>query len=516
MNSSLHTIRKQTLQFQYNGNADGFALQKDVSDWCNFNLIPAIEQQLDLLDFGDNFLTIDKLKIEATANKNDWQQKIRDELIFSLKQKLINYKPKFKEEPDNKRASRARKLDELILYYFENGFLPWWGLALIADDFDAVLQNWVTEEMSPARIDFIVKELKQKASKTLVERILTQVRQDFFFQFLKNIYKQEVEMISHTESFIKEVIVSHSSTAQQKAISLAVYRFLLTMMIENEGIINTDILLQYIFGEVRQTKIASKLLKPTFERIDKTANPVKMAWQQLLEKEIKKQVSGGKKFQLSVDKTITKTELNPEEKEITDIAKDEKRLQYNKLIDRLTNKESVKQSQNDRVAELQEGIYIDNSGAVIFAAFLPALFKQLKLENDGVLQNTDLAAMLIQYCVTGNAKIAEYELVLPKIMCGIDIEFPVNTKIKISTSQMKEVDDLLLALIEHWSVLKNTSVDGLRESFLKRSGKLSIENNNWLLQIEQRPYDMLLQQLPWGISMIKLPWMKKLLITEWV
>jgi hypothetical protein len=81
---------------------------------------------------------------------------------------------------------------------------------------------------------------------------------------------------------------------------------------------------------------------------------------------------------------------------------------------------------------------------------------------------------------------------------------------------MKEADEMLLALIEHWSVLKNTSIDGLRESFLKRSGKLSIENNNWLLQIEQRPYDMLLQQLPWGISMIKLPWMKKLLITEWV
>jgi len=106
--------------------------------------------------------------------------------------------------------------------------------------------------------------------------------------------------------------------------------------------------------------------------------------------------------------------------------------------------------------------------------------------------------------------------VLPKLLCGIDIEFPINTNIRITDDQMKEVDEMLLAIIEHWSVLKNTSIDGLRESFLKRSGKLTIENREWLLQIEQRPYDMLLQQLPWGISMIKLPWMKKLLITEWV
>lgn len=93
MNSSLNTIRRQTLQFQYNGNADGFALQKEVSDWCNFTLIPEIEQQLDALELGDNYFTINKLEIEATVYSNDWKQKISNELIFGLKQKLSDYKP---------------------------------------------------------------------------------------------------------------------------------------------------------------------------------------------------------------------------------------------------------------------------------------------------------------------------------------------------------------------------------------------------------------------------------------
>jgi hypothetical protein len=81
---------------------------------------------------------------------------------------------------------------------------------------------------------------------------------------------------------------------------------------------------------------------------------------------------------------------------------------------------------------------------------------------------------------------------------------------------MKEVDEMLLSLIEYWAVLKNTSIDGLRESFLKRNGKLSRLNDEWLLQVEQKPFDMLVQQLPWSISMIKLPWMTHLLKTEWV
>jgi hypothetical protein len=535
MNSSLHTIRKQTLQFQYNGNADGFALQKEVSEWCNFTLIPEIEQQLELFDLGEDYFTIDKLEIEATTNKNNWQQKLRDELIFSLKQKLSNYKPSLKEAGKAKSISKSGKLDELILFYFEFGYLPWWGKALITDDFETVLQNWIREEMSSLRADFIRKELRQKASKILIERILNQVPQELIFQLLKNIYKQEIEIISHTESFLKEVIVSNTSATQKKAIKEAVDRFLLTMMIEKEGNFNKKLLLQFFFKEAKKIDTSWKMLTPASGKVNRIANPVRKAWQTLLLKEMKRQ--DNKKQILSVNeiKSATevkkdsrlqkypaaakknKTDLLTEHVENIDIKNVEKenRLQYNKLIDKLTNPNSLKKSKDNLVSELQEGIYIDNAGAVIFAAFLPALFKQLALEKDGVIQNPDLAALIIQYCITGNAKIAEYELVLPKILCGLDIEFTVNTNAQITAEQMREADEMLLSLIEYWSVLKNTSIGGLRESFFRRSGKLSMANSEWFLQVKQKPFDMLLQQLPWSISMIKLPWMTNLLKTEW-
>jgi hypothetical protein len=516
MNRSLHTIRKQTLQFQYNGNADGFALQKEVGEWCNFNLIPEIEQQLDLLDLDDNYFTIDKLEIEATAGNHDWQQKIRDELIYSLKRKLNSFETKFTEKESNKSVNRTRKLDELILYYFENGYLPWWGNALITDNFETVLQSWIRNEMPQTRADFIRSELKQIASKPLLDRIINQIPHELFFQLLKNIYKQEPEIIGYTESFFKEIIVGNTPPARQKAITKAFYSFLLIMIIENEGTIETGLVAQFVYEELMKTKTSPLLLQPVSGKIDKTANPVKSAWQQLLFQELKKQESS---FQIQPhpeEVTLTPPEINPEEEDSDEITQKEKRFRYNKLIDKLTNPDFVKKSQDERTAELQEGIYIDNAGAVIFAAFIPGLFSQLKLVNDGTINNPDLAAMIIQYCVTGNAKIAEYELVLPKILCGLPTEYPVNTNTKITAGEMKEVDEMLQSLIEYWSVLKNTSVDGLRESFFKRNGKLSLMKTEWLLQVEQRPYDMLLQQLPWSMSMIKFPWMKNLLRTEWV
>jgi hypothetical protein len=212
---------------------------------------------------------------------------------------------------------------------------------------------------------------------------------------------------------------------------------------------------------------------------------------------------------------IRKKQKTKNESEIVITDKEEQPL-YNKFIDKLTKPDSSKKSREELITELKEGIFIDNAGAVIFAAFIPALFKKLDLEKDGHIANPDLTALIIQYCVSGHSDIAEYELVLPKILCGLDIETPVNTNIRLTEEQMSEANEMLQALIEYWSVLKNTSIDGLRESFLKRSGKLSFENNEWMLLVEQRPYDMLLERIPWSISMIKLPWMTNLLKTEWV
>ena len=87
--------------------------------------------------------------------------------------------------------------------------------------------------------------------------------------------------------------------------------------------------------------------------------------------------------------------------------------------------------------------------------------------------------------------------------------------ITLSPEMLDECDDLLREVISQWAVLKSTSPDGLRVSFLQRPGKLYTKNDEPHLLIETNVLDVLLDRLPWGTGMIRLPWMEKVLRVEW-
>jgi hypothetical protein len=485
-------ILKQSINFQYNGKADGFALQKEVSDWCKFTLIPEIEQQLDAFSIADDYITIDKLVIDATIDKKDWQQQIRNELMLSLNKKLSDYQPRFKTAAF-KNHTVSRKLDELILFYFEKGYLPWWGKALIKNDFKTVLHSWIKAVIPQATADHISIQLQHIITKPVIERIINQVTPPLYFQFLKNIFKSEAGLIDAAAVFFKEIIPVEMAAVKQAAIKKSVYSFMLNMLVKNQGKIDTPLLLSFFYEELKMQQTAAAILKPAAAKTAQINTPFKIAWQQLLIEENK----------------IAATK-------ISGTVKARGKLKYNKTIDNLTGPDADKILKTDTQILPPEGIYIENSGAVIIAAFLPNLFQKLKLSSNHSIVNSNLAAMMIQYAVSGKKIMAEHELVLPKILCGINLDLPVNTNTRLTANQIKDADEMLAAVIEYWAVIKNTSIAGLRESFLKRNGKLSLVDDEWLLQVEQKPYDMLLQQLPWSISMIKLPWMKNLLKTTWI
>jgi hypothetical protein len=166
--------------------------------------------------------------------------------------------------------------------------------------------------------------------------------------------------------------------------------------------------------------------------------------------------------------------------------------------------------------EARAGFYIDNAGLVLLHPFLPRFFEHLGVAAAGNMLKPDHALALLHYLVTGQSDAPEYTLTLPKILCQIPLEAPLETKVVLAEAEKEEATALLEALIRHWAVLRNTSPDGLRDTFLIRSGKLSRRpDGDWLLQVEPKSYDILLDQLPWGIATIKLPWMQPLLWVEW-
>ena len=97
----------------------------------------------------------------------------------------------------------------------------------------------------------------------------------------------------------------------------------------------------------------------------------------------------------------------------------------------------------------------------------------------------------------------------------MEIADVVNTDIRLSSEQKEESQLLLESVIEHWAVLKNTSVDGLRNSFLQRAGKLTWQQGKWKMIVEDKGFDLLIDYLPWQFRMIKLPWMPWMLEVNW-
>lgn len=163
--------------------------------------------------------------------------------------------------------------------------------------------------------------------------------------------------------------------------------------------------------------------------------------------------------------------------------------------------------------------YITNAGLVLVWPFLTALFERLgyltERQFQGIEQTTR-AAYLLQFLATGEEQPPEHLLALNKLLCGVGRTLPLVRELPLTADEKATGESLLGAVIARWGdVLKNTSLTGLRETFLQRPGKLVWGDDRVTLTVETKTVDILLDQRPWSIALIKLPWMVLPLYVTW-
>jgi hypothetical protein len=171
----------------------------------------------------------------------------------------------------------------------------------------------------------------------------------------------------------------------------------------------------------------------------------------------------------------------------------------------------------------REPIYIGNAGLVLANPFLPHLFDALGLlgrTEAGKPRLRDEAAAsravhLLQYLVDGRTDAPEPLLALNKVMCGMPIAAPVEREIEATELERETCDMLLRSIVENWPILRNTSIAGLRETFLQRDGKLSYGEVGWRLQVQRKTLDILVDQVPWSIGVVFHAWMPAALHVTW-
>lgn len=171
-------------------------------------------------------------------------------------------------------------------------------------------------------------------------------------------------------------------------------------------------------------------------------------------------------------------------------------------------------------AEDADMFYIQAAGVILLHPFLVRFFRQLDLCEGDAFRNEacrQRAVCLVHHLATGEVRAPEYQLVLPKFLCGMPLNAPLDHAIEIEAAEQSESEALLRAAIAHWNALGKCSPDGLRQGFFQRDGKLEKRESGWHLLVERKAQDILLDRLPqgWGLGMVKLPWLDGLLRIDW-
>ncbi len=171
---------------------------------------------------------------------------------------------------------------------------------------------------------------------------------------------------------------------------------------------------------------------------------------------------------------------------------------------------------DDVVELLKDGSYISQAGLVLLANFLPQFFKNAGyLDKEGAFIEAREIPIVLHYMATGETEVPEWKLTLPKILAGLRPGQHCNTGLQPTTELKKQIDALFAAAIGHWKALKNTSIEGFRETFLNREGVLQARNGFYYLDIEEQTLDILLNYVPWNYTTIRLNWMQSILFVTW-
>lgn len=164
-------------------------------------------------------------------------------------------------------------------------------------------------------------------------------------------------------------------------------------------------------------------------------------------------------------------------------------------------------------------IKIYNSGLILFWPFLTRLFEILSLAKNGVFLNPECrnrAVYILQYLACSDINFPEYKLVLNKLLSGMRPEEHLVPLADLTDEEKESAQSLINGLINNWEKVKNSSPEGIQETFIQRDGILRFQEDKITLVVEKKGFDILMESIPWNIALVKLAWMEEPIYVEWI
>lgn len=475
---------------------------------------------------------------------------------------------KLKDQTDSEISSDKDKIDiieitdqealqiDIFSYFIENGILPWWSEKLTKQALEECCCNQITN--SPHKIKYLLEKYFQDTKQ--LQRIIYQFSDATLLKIANLFNPNLVELIADYDAATKVIFkqLKQTKNISETKLRLDKWQGIFIMLCSSNyfnnsnqsQLIQENILYISISNGINYDEFMKSILaqrdnitqkeinfKTTFTKILQQLSPssqdrkFSQEYQQakLLLKELQELSQNRQAPPRNIQKinqirdeiTLLMNEIqNPDLvknkleqiTQLNKISQITQTLKVNILEDPNYNQPIFKNTVNT-FSDCDE-IYIDNAGLVLLWPFMNAFLSKIALVKDNCFVNMTSrkkAILLLQYLVDGSIEFPEHILPLNKILCGLDLLEPIHTNLDITEQEQLESENLLSAVIQNWSILKNTSIEGLRKAFLQRKGVIKVRDGDWLLQVERESYDVLLDKIPWSIGVVKLPWMNNIL-----
>lgn len=514
-----HLIHSQIIEAGFSDKSPALAGQELLKKRYYEGLLPVLEEIFNSYGQPGNHIRINRLEVDLGQIPEDLpmdllQSRLKEQLEDYFQARYPKTSPSVltsnKEEPFPKNVdekSQKTKSDwEQLLHFIQKGYFPWWSSELERPKskilFTKALEN------SPLRLFQALKGL----SFPQFERVIS----------LCNVSQLKL-LINQTEAgtfqrlvFFQKLIWKISTIEKPKSLKNLYWSLILEVLhVENSSRFHP-----------KEQKSILALAK------NKHLDQIQLVQLLGIFTQVLKSYSVSKSSENSSDIQFLKKESS-----LKSIASIKAKTHFEKVLINLLIKEIqwiegqsidpvkkepleiVKKKEEYPTIEQEDGpLIIQNGGLVLCAAFLPSFFKGQELIKNNAFVSIEAqqkGVIFLQNMLHHVEDFGEEDLILNKILCGMEPEEPMSHFPKLTPKDQKEIGLLLEGMVSYWQALKSSSGKTIAEGFFQREGLLKSIDSGYHLHIQRLAFDLLLDKLPWAISLIKLPWMKKTLTVEW-
>ncbi|MEQ1353488.1 MAG: contractile injection system tape measure protein [Candidatus Acidiferrum sp.] len=558
MHDLRHRIRRQRWVVRTGSAPAAFRLRQRLRDDSQDRLLPAFQKAFDRAAGGEEVLRVPRLVLSLkVASEEVLMERLPELIEQELAEQLRNIlqeQPSAGDKPAGSKASAAQENRlQVLLHYLRTGSVPWEvsvvsasALALRLSEVCRVygreLQAIARSERAPAVFYFRWFQLVPAAEASDVVRSLADSiaqswklpLQEMLGRLLEpeQIYFTRQAQLQLAALLVSEVLPQRESLMAPDLRSIAGRALPLESQALDDFIaaLPVSVLAWFqrrqlagkpprrpsIANSVAGVAAATQQSSLREEIAEPSSSPVNPNRVDIREETSDVDVQTTNSFTAEVSEQIM---MNEGSSELPVTATDAGAFPDEEQLPEAESKE-IQLSPSNSAATEDLPLMVTHAGLILLHPFLSHF-----LESTGTKQPADAglspfvlprAAALLCLLATGEEEVYEYDLVFIKILLGLKPNEPLCVAAGwVTESDRHEVETLLHSAITHWAALKNTSVAGLRATFLNRQGLLREDESGWKLQVERAAFDVLLGQLPWSISVVKLPWMPWPIYTEW-